>query len=73
MYLYLYVYLYIYMFIYIVMFRPKKNKIANAPRRVNNSRIEGNQKNTIYFIKDAHQFKDSIACPETSVRVWFWG
>ena len=27
----------------------------------------------IFFMKDAHRFKDSIACPETSVRVCFWG
>ena len=24
-------------------------------------------------MKDAHWFKDLIACPETSVRVCFWG
>ena len=35
--------------------------------------VSRKSKNNICFIKDAHQFKDSIACPETSVRVCFGG
>ena len=30
-------------------------------------------KNNIFCIKDAHRLKDSIACPEPSVRVCFGG
>ena len=37
-----------------------------------NFRIDRNREN-ISFIKNAHRFKDSIACLETSVRVCFWG
>jgi hypothetical protein len=61
-----YIYIYIYIYIY-------ENMLKSINAYIYIYIYSNNKRLYIFVIKDAHQFKDSIACPETSVRVCFGG